>query len=81
MPYNVEELKAIRKYADDNNAIPQLSVRPHVRFKLRKTGEIVTRTMSGLLSDVKAAKREEAEQKKREAKKKRRAEENARKFS
>lgn len=57
MAYDTEQLRAIKKYADDNNAVPQLSVFPTVRFKLRDSGETVEVNIMTLVGRLKASKR------------------------
>jgi hypothetical protein len=71
MSYTPTEERAIRLFADTSNAVPRLSVRPMVRFKVRDTDEIVERHIIILVAayweNHKANKRERARLAKRKA--------------
>ena len=65
MSYSPTELKAIRLWADSNDAVPQLSVYPVVRFKIRGTDEIKDQHIMVLVSDYNEHHKEEVKEKAR----------------
>lgn len=65
MAFNPTEMKAIGLYAGTHNCIPQLSVRPMVRFMNRETKEITERHIIVLKTELEESKKEERLNKKR----------------
>jgi hypothetical protein len=63
--YSPLELKAIKWYADTQMAVPQMSVRPMVRFKIRATGKIVDENITLLTARYKEARAEDVKVMKR----------------
>lgn len=66
MSYSPKELKAIKMYADQNNAIPQLSVKPKMYFKLKDTGKEVSMPLSWLVQAYEKQVKEDAIQNRKE---------------
>ena len=66
MSYSPKEQKAIGLYCDQHNAMPQLSIRPKIRFLLKDTGETIDQNITLLVADYQKWVKEEAKQKKTE---------------
>jgi hypothetical protein len=71
---SAEQAKAIKRFCDEKEAVPQMSVFPTVRFKIKESGEIVEKHLSILVHEHKVA--TEEEQKTRADEKKRKEREN-----
>lgn len=60
MSFKPNELRAIAHYAELNGLIPQLSIKPTVRFTDKKTGATVERSINGLLREYEDRKKVQA---------------------
>lgn len=69
MSYTTIEQKAIKLYGERNNAVPQLSARPMVRFMVRfmvrDSHEILERHIITLVTAFEAAKKEDIKERAR----------------
>lgn len=68
MAYSQTELKAIAWWSENNNLIPQLSVRPMVRFMNKITKDISEQNIIQLEANFKSARAEQNKERARAAK-------------